>query len=288
MQTGTTAQSEIRSMTRRPCTLFTLSFFALAPFCCLGQEVVSTASNASVNSQATQPKTELFIAYKCRPSDRPAFRKYMEGPGVEQFEKWRREGVYSDELILFSSIVNEIGWDMLVRLTFDTYADLAKWQVIEKAFPSGLSKQALALAQPVSTYTANLFISGDSPKAKSDRSTAVYLTIEYRYTPYGSKDKYMKYALGYPRKTFNAWLQDGHMSHYGIYLNHDETGIPWGSFVMLEYTDLTGFGSREVAKLKAKAGLSHESSDYSLLNDTSESFRNEGPVMVADVILKKN
>ena len=87
---------------------------------------------------------------------------------------------------------------------------------------------------------------------------------------------------------FNAWLQDGHMSHYGIYLNHDETGVPWGSFVMLEYTDLTGFGSREVAKLKAKAGLSHESSDYSLLNDTSESFRNEGPVMVADVILKKN
>ena len=74
------------------------------------------------------------------------------------FEQWKKDGVYADYLVLFSSFVNSglTAPDMLVRLDFAKYADSAKWKLIERSTPAGMSAAALALCTPVTSYLADL------------------------------------------------------------------------------------------------------------------------------------
>jgi hypothetical protein len=78
----------------------------------------------------------LFLHYTCRPEKRAAFRAHMQGPGVAQFEKWKKQGVFEDYLILFSAYVNPT-WDMLIRLDFDKYVDTEKWKVYANQYHQG-------------------------------------------------------------------------------------------------------------------------------------------------------
>src|SRR6266487_2704487 len=92
--------------------------------------------------------THLVHTYSCTPQNRVALREFMETKGVNQFEKWKKDGVVKNYLILFSTFVNEQLFDMWVLLDFDRFADVANWQKVEHDFPGGLSREGLVLASP--------------------------------------------------------------------------------------------------------------------------------------------
>src|SRR5688500_19007713 len=120
------------------------------------------APAAPAQEKGEGPAT-LFLSYKCDPAKRAAFRAHMAGPGLAQFEKWKRDGAYKDYLVLFSSYVNRRELDMLVRLDFDRYVDTEKWKAIERTTPGGLSAAGLALCTPDYAYLADLTWEGRSP-----------------------------------------------------------------------------------------------------------------------------
>jgi len=72
-----------------------------------------------------------------KPSERPALRKYMKGRASKQFREVAQRGHLLLRAVLFSSIVNEIGWDMLGPPTFRFLRGNARaLAVIEKTSPA--------------------------------------------------------------------------------------------------------------------------------------------------------
>src|SRR5436190_13521923 len=109
--------------------------------------------------------THLVLTYSCTPQNRVAFREFMATKGVDQFEKWKKEGVVKNYLILFSTFVNEQLFDMWVILNFDKFADVANWQKVERDFPGGLSAEGLALATPRTCVYSDLVWYGGKQNA---------------------------------------------------------------------------------------------------------------------------
>lgn len=82
------------------------------------------------HSRAGEGETRLVLTYKAPIEKRVAFRKYMEGPGVTQFEEWRNKGIFASYKILFATQVNEHLPDMWVIIDFAKFSDIAKWHAI--------------------------------------------------------------------------------------------------------------------------------------------------------------
>ena len=188
----------------------------------------------------------LFITYQCKPETKAAFRAHMAGAGVTQFEKWKKDGVYADYLILFSAFVNSgaTAPDMLVRLDFAKYVDISKWKAVERTTPAGMTSAALALCSPVTSYLADLAWTG-GPSATRDLSRAVYLWIPYHLMGETSKAQYRKYFETYVKPQNEGWLKEGALSWWGVYLNQHNTGTPWDIIFLYEYTDMVGLARRD-------------------------------------------
>ena len=77
------------------------------------------------------------MTYQCPAEQRVAFRRHVESEVVEQFEAWKQQGVFQNYLILFSSFVNagDYAADMVVRLDFARFVDVARWREIEREKP---------------------------------------------------------------------------------------------------------------------------------------------------------
>ena len=118
----------------RSAEISTLSFVVCA-FMIIGFGLSPTIASAQMYGSGP---TSLFITYQCEPENKAKFRSHMVGAGVQQFETWKKQGVYKDYLVLFSSFVNagETAPDMLVRLDFAAYADTAEWKNIEHTLPA--------------------------------------------------------------------------------------------------------------------------------------------------------
>jgi hypothetical protein len=226
----------------------------------------------------------LFLSYKCDPAKRAAFREHMAGPGVARFERWKKEGVYKDYLVLFSSYVNRRELDMLVRLDFANYVDTEKWKAIERTMPGGLSAEALALCSPDYAYLADLTWDGVSPTR--DLAKAVYLYIPYHFVKGIGKPEYKKYFETYVKPQNEGWIAEKALSAWGVYLNQHNTGEPWDALFLYEYADATGLARRDNVKAGVRAKLRNDPT-WKAVSDSKQSYRVEDQVVVMDPILPR-
>ena len=227
----------------------------------------------------------LVMTYQCAPEKKAAFREHMAGAGVNQFEKWKKEGAYKDYLVLFSSFVNsgETAPDMMVRLDFAKYVDSASWKAIERKYPAGLSAEGLKLCTPVTGYLADLVYSG-GPSAKRDLSKAVYLWIPYHLEKGIGKATYKKYFETYVKPQNQGWLEEGALSWWGVYFNQHNTGKPWDMLFLYEYSDLVGLARRDNVKEAVRAKLAKDPV-WKKVSDEKGSYRVEDQVIIMDPIL---
>lgn len=271
-----------------------MKFSALSPKRCAAAAMMAAAAlmgALGVTSAQAQEKGEgpasLVITYQCSPDKRAAFRAHMEGAGVNQFEKWKKEGVYADYLVLFASFVNsgDSAQDMMVRLDFAKYADLAKWKAVERTTPAGLAPEALKLCTPVTSYLADLLYEG-GPSAKRDLSKTVYLWIPYHLEKGTSKSTYKKYFEIYVKPQNDGWLAGGALSWWGVYFNQHNTGKPWDMLFLYEYSDITGLARRDNMKEAVRAKLRNDPV-WKKVSDEKQSYRWEDQVIVMDPILPR-
>lgn len=243
--------------------------------------LLASAGPAQAQEKGEGPTT-LFLSYKCEAAKRPAFRSYMTGKGVEQFETWKREGRFKDYLILFSSYVNSRELDMLVRLDFEKYVDTEKWKAIERNSPGGLPAEALALCSPDTAYLADLNGSGISPTRTLARS--VYLYIPYHFEKGIGKPAYKKYFETYVKPQNDGWIAEKALSYWGVYLNQHNTGAPWDALFLYEYADPVGLARRDNIKEAVRARLRNDP-EWKAVSDSKQSVRIEDQVIVLDPIL---
>ena len=226
----------------------------------------------------------LFLSYKCEPAKRAAFRAHVAGPGVAQFETWKKDGAYKDYLVLFSSYVNRRELDMLVRLDFAKYADTEKWKAIERTMPGGLSAEALALCSPDYAYLADLAWEGASPTRNLGK--AVYLYIQYHFEKGIGKPEYKKYFETYVKPQNDAWLAEKALSGWSLYLNQHTAGFPWDALLLYEYSDAAGLARRDEVKSRVRVKLANDPA-WKAVSDGKESVRTEDQVVLMDPILPR-
>jgi hypothetical protein len=230
--------------------------------------------------------TSLVIVYECKPEKRIAFRTYMSGPGVAQFEKWKKAGTFKDYLVLFSSYVNDAGWDMLVRLDFAAYADTEKWKAVERTMAGGLSPEALALCSPERSYLMDLTWEKAGPSR--DLSKAVYTVGPYWWSKNHTQNKwlYKQYFGAKARKEYEAWVDAGTVAWYGAYINQHPYGDAWNMLVLVEYKDSGSLAKRPSVK---QGVWDEKASDEGFLyaRENADRAHTQGFVVLADPILPR-
>ncbi|MGH9843222.1 MAG: hypothetical protein ACREEM_31165 [Blastocatellia bacterium] len=224
----------------------------------------------------------LLITYRCASAGRPAFREYLAKNGLAQFEQWKREGVIQEYRILFNWYVDADAWDAMAILKFHEYADVARWRAIEKNSPGGLSKEALTLATPIHTYSADAAWQGASETGKGDSKESVFFVIPYELLV--PLPDYKTYVDGYVIPQIKGWLKEGVLASYHIYLNRYATGKPWDALFVLEYKDLNAFGLRESTTAKVRAAL-RDNPAWKTLADGKQKIRNELETVIADALI---
>jgi len=226
--------------------------------------------------------TTLFITYQCSPEKRAAFKAHMTGPGVGQFEKWKKAGTFKDYLILFSSYSRFNGptWDMLVRLDFDRYVDTQKWKAVDSAAPGGLSPEALALCSPTGSYLTDL--EWQNARPTRNPAKAVYVVVGYRAHDRGMYSRYFQSKV---KLDFDQWIEEGALSWYGVYLSQHRAASPWDVVHVLEYTDVVGLARRDVVRNQFHP---EKMPSWALAEEVSNTIRTtETPAVLADPILPR-
>lgn len=227
----------------------------------------------------------LFVSYECKPENRAAFRTYLEGPGTAQLEKWKKLGTFRDYFILFTSYVNtDVKWDALVRLDFDRFVDTEKWKVIERRMPGGLSAEGLALCSPLAADTADLTWERAGPSR--DVGKAVYLVLTREWV---EKNRYLMYVTTKAKPEFDAWIDEGALSWYGIYINQNPSGPPWDALILLEYKDLAGLASRDVVKRRVrKEKFVGKNPAWSFaMQGSADATKEQRQIVIADPVLPR-
>ena len=100
--------------------------------------------------------TTIVVTYRSTPEKRAAFRAFMQDTGVRDLERLKKEGVFEDYQVLFTSFTAEtVGrFDMALVLQFASFVDAARWKEVDRRAPGGLSAAGLALAVPEATVLA--------------------------------------------------------------------------------------------------------------------------------------
>ena len=192
---------------------------------------------------------EILITYRCRPSDRPAFRDFLAAQESRALDKLKAEGTLSSYQILFNPVVTET-FDALLILDFTDAATPQRWLELERTSPGGLSPAGQRLATPQMTYFADLQWEGKSLTPPSVHP--VFYAIPYSYN---SLDQYKTYVDDYVIPQAKGWMREGVLSRYAIYLNRYNVGPPWDALFIYEYRDLKALGEREQTIAKVRATL---------------------------------
>jgi hypothetical protein len=222
----------------------------------------------------------LFVAYRCAPAQRAAFRVHMEGEGRRQLDAWKREGVFGDYAVLFSSYVNASTWDLLLRLDFARYAQTDGWRAIERTRPGGLSPEALALCSPVSSDLADLWLAS---AAGGSGPRGAFLVVPYQMEV--GKGDYKRYVEGYVKPQMDGWLEQKVLAGWSMYLNHHTAGGPWDSLLVLEYAGTAGLAQRELVKDGVRRRLAQDPA-WKAFSDSKQNVRSEGQVVVAEPLVR--
>lgn len=208
------------------------------------------AGMAGAQEPGSSGPTQLLITYRCPPPRRAAFRQFMTEQGILRFEHWKKDGLLKDYRFLFNWYVDVDAWDAMAVLTFPSYDQVAKWREVEKVTPGGLPRDALEMAWPLNTYSADLFASGAEEQANPARS--VYMAFAYDLP--GSAEA-RDYLNGYVLPLAKAWSREGILAGYSLFMNHYPGGKRWQAMLLVEYKDLDAFSRREEVNAKVRAQL---------------------------------
>ena len=228
-----------------------------------------TAQNVFAQAEANGP-TALIVTYRVKPGARVKFRSIMQGEGVDQFERWKKAGVFASYQALFTSYAGDSVPDMFLVVRFHHFSDLARWQKIEETFPGGLPVNAQLIASADTSGTADIVKeSHAAPTTKESQ----FFVLEYDVLV--DMPKYTSYVLGYAVPQFDAWEKAGALSSYASYVNQNPAGAPWSSFMVLEYKDLQALAAREVIKNKTRAELAVSNAEWKKWSDDKTAMRRE-------------
>jgi hypothetical protein len=226
-----------------------------------------TAAGAHAFGQERGPR-EILITYRCRPSDRPAFRDFLATQETRMLDKLKVEGTLSSYQMLFNPVVTET-FDALLILDFTNVAATQRWLELERISPGGLSPAGQRLATPQMTYFADLQWEGASPTPPS--AHPIFYAIPYSYN---SLDQYKTYVDSYVIPQVKGWMREGVLSHYAIYLDRYNVGPPWDALFIYQYRDLKALGEREQTIAKVRTTLRSDP-DWVHWNDIKSTVRSE-------------
>jgi hypothetical protein len=233
-------------------------------------------------AQSNKPNaTHLFVTYRCKPADRPAFLKLLRTDQLARLEQWKVDGAIADYQLLFNQFVDENTWDATLMLRFASYEQTARWRTIEQEYPGGLDQKGLALGTPVTSYLADLELSAGAP---GDRSKSIFVLIPYTWADRAS---YMDFIRVYGAPQFDAWVKDGAVASYGVYTNHHATGKPWDAMLVFEYRDIEALGRREQVKQASRVALAKEPAWRQASAGKAEVRTEHEVVMAAPVVAGK-
>lgn len=227
-------------------------------------------------------ETHLVLTYKAPIEKRIAFRKYMEGTGITQFEGWKNKGVFTGYKILFATQVNEHLPDMWVILDFAKFSDIAKWHAIQRDYPGGLAPEGIALGAPQTDTYSDLVWQGGV--AKTDQSKSLYMIIPY--ISLVASQKYEDFVNKYVVPQLTGWVESGLMPSYAIYLNQNPTNAPWHSLLLLEYDGIRGIALRDSLKEKIRGRLANDPG-YKQYSEIKTTIRKELEPATFEVVLPK-
>lgn len=204
-------------------------------------------SSGPARAQPPQPTqtdgpTELIITYRCPPPRRAAFRQFVTESGIRRFEQWKQDGVLKDYRFLLNWYVDVDTWDAMAVLSFTNYAQVARWKEIEHASPGGLIRDALELAWPLNTTSADLMAHGaaEEPNHVDGRggpAASVYWVIPYDAANAGA---FRDFINGNLLAQVKGWMHEG-LASYSIYANRYPGGKRWQGLVVLEFKDMEAF-----------------------------------------------
>jgi hypothetical protein len=243
---------------------------------------LGAAQDPYTQSRADGPSA-LIIAYRCNPDQRTTLRVRMEVQGVARFEGWKKKGVLKDYHILFNSYLDSETYDMLALLTFDKYADVARWREIEKESPGGLFPDVLPLITSAVTTPLDLARTG-APKTPATRGKSVWFLIPYDYVV--STDDYVKYLDTYVIPQTDGWIGENVLASYSMYISRYSTGRAWSSLFVLEYRDAAAFGLREATVAKVRAKLKSNPA-WLAASENKQKIRTEKQTIIAEELLPR-
>jgi hypothetical protein len=177
--------------------------------------------------------TQLIVTYRCPPPRRAAFRQYMVEYGVQRFDRWKQEGILKDYKFLFNWYIDVDTWDAMAILSFPDYNAIQRWKDIEKTSPGGLPRDALEMAWPLNSYSADL-VARESANPAPDLTHAVYYVVAY--------------DAAAPITQAKAAFRDGVLGSYSAFTNRYPGGKRWQGLLVLEYKDVESFGKRGQSK----------------------------------------
>jgi hypothetical protein len=121
-------------------------------------------------------------------------------------------------------------------LSFTSYAQVARWKEIERVSPGGLIRDALELAWPLNTTSADLIWHGAAEEPRNP-AASVYWVIPYDA---GNAGMFRDFANANLLPQVKAWMHDG-LASYSIYSNRYPGGKRWQGLVVLEFKDMEAF-----------------------------------------------
>jgi hypothetical protein len=237
---------------------------------------------ASLASGAADPRDSgpvaIVITYHATPANRAALRQVMEESEARQFQRWRDDGVLQSARLLINRHVDSVTWDAMAILTFARYADVERWNAIERSSPAGLSPRALALTSAIETTPGDLIREAGKDPGKG---SGVFLVIPYEYLV--PVNEYVAYLDGYVVPQMDGWMEEGVLSRYGVFLARYPAGRPWQSMLILEYKDDEALGARDATTAKVRARLK-ENAKWKAISDSKKNVRSEKAPVIADVV----
>ncbi len=235
-------------------------------------------SCAAADPRESGPLT-LVITYHATPANRAALRQVMEDSEARQLRRWKEEGVLKGARLLVNRHVDSVTWDAMAILTFARYADVERWNAIERTSPAGLSPKALALVSAIETTPGDVMREGGT--ASSAEGSGVFLVIPYEYLV--PVNEYLAYLDGYVAPQMDGWIEEGVLARYGVFLARYPAGRPWQSMLILEYKDDAALGARDATTAKVRGRLK-DNPKWKAISDAKKNVRSEKPPVIADAI----
>jgi hypothetical protein len=238
----------------------------------------------------------MFIKYRADIKTRAAFIKYFENTEIQQFEKWKGEGVMDGYALYYNEHLDRETWDVLAVVDFSGPAQIQAWKNIERRSPGGLAAEGLSLGWPIATDLADRTWSGARPP--SNRKEAYYYIIQYDYF---EPEAYRAYCDVFLERQVKLWMQKGMLTKYDIWLNQsprlqpcEEPGLacatasaPWDSLMIWEYTDLNAFAMRDLTKWQTRTKDLKDDDAFTAVSMVPRKYRIEYNIVLGRAIVAR-